>query len=126
MLTLLKNNWQTIITSILAIAFSLFLVCCESKVPSLNGSGVLVTRAELQFELGQMINTAEYRIATLDEKDQLKRILTQNALLIVQGDPFNPLGLVTAVAAFYGLTQATSGVAKKVKNGLVKKKTNNC
>ncbi|GAH62920.1 unnamed protein product, partial [marine sediment metagenome] len=45
--------------------------------------------------------------------------------ILVQGQPFNPLGLITGVAAIYGLTQGSSNITKVVKNKVKKRKVNN-
>jgi len=41
------------------------------------------------------------------------------------GQPFNPLGLLTAIAGIYGVSQAGYQVTKKVKSKIATRKGNN-
>ncbi|GAI67850.1 unnamed protein product, partial [marine sediment metagenome] len=65
------------------------------------------------------------RMADLDRQEQLRAVILQNALILVQGQPFNPLGLITGVAALYGITQAGQNTVKVAKNIKAKRKANN-
>lgn len=121
----LKKHYSFLITLAVTASMIIFIYACEPKVASLWNDGTFVTRAELQLELEQMFGTAQLRMLDLDRQDQIRSIVLQNALLIVGGQPFNPLGLITAVAAVYGITQAGGKVSKTVKNGLDKRKKNN-
>jgi len=98
---------------------------CEVKTHSLTGSNKLVNRQELQLELDQIIGLAELRMADLDQQEKFRAIILQNALILVQGQPFNPLGLLSAVAAIYGVAQGSSNITKVVKNKRNKRKVNN-
>lgn len=103
----------------------IYIFGCEPKVTSLINNRKPVTRQELQLELDTIIHTARIRVADLDRQDKLRAIVLQNALVLVQGQPFNPVGLITAVAALYGVTQGASKVTKVVKVSKEKRKVNN-
>lgn len=119
----LKDHAAGIFTLLLTGVMIVYIVACESKVRSLNNSVRLVTRQELQFELQHILDTAELRMADLDRQDRLRELIMQNALLVVQTGTFNPVGLLTAMAALYGIGQAGTKVTKTVKR-LRSKKSN--
>lgn len=123
-------NWiikhKTIIITIsVSIAMILYLFGCESKVKSLNGTGEMVNRQEIQLELEGYITTAKLRLASLDKQDEFRTIILQNALILVQGQPFNPLGILSAMAAIYGIAQGSTNITQVVKNKRKKKRDNN-
>lgn len=121
----IKKHYTSLIMLLVTAGMLFFIYACEPKVKSLTEPDVMVTRAELQLELDQLLMTAQIRMADLDRQNQIRSIIMQNALLIVEGQPFNPFGLLTAVAALYGLTTAGTKVSKTVKNGINKRKVNN-
>lgn len=120
----IKNHKRIIIVYAVTCGVLLYLYACESRVRSLNNDKRLVTRAELQAELNALIDKAEIRFASLDRQDKLRQIILNNAMVVVQGQPFNPAGLITAVAALYGVTQATGKTAGAIKNARDKRKNN--
>ena len=63
-------------------------------------------------------------MADLDKQEQLRAIILQNALILVQGNPLNPVGIITAIAGIYGATQAGKNVKNGVKNARAKRKAN--
>lgn len=119
----LKEHSAGVFTIILTVVMIVYIVGCEPKVRSLNDRQQMVTRQELQFELEHILETAELRMADLSRQEQFRNLVLQNALLILQGTPFNPVGLVTAVAALYGIGQAGTKVTKTVKK--IRSKVNN-
>lgn len=121
----IKKNHKAIITAIVCVVVCFWLYACESQVKSLDGSNRLINRAELQLELDTFIYSAQLRMLSLDKQDALRNIVVENALLVMQGQPFNPVGLLTSILGIYGAVHATSKVtryAKKVQ--IVKKVTN--
>lgn len=125
MFTWLRKNHCRLIMYSAIVGFMIFIYSCEPKVTSLEDSKRLVTRGELQLELNHIIDRAEYKILSLDRQETLQRIVFQNALVLVQGQPLNPVGLITGIAALYGVTQAGGKVTKTVKNGIKKRKESN-
>ena len=118
----IKKHSAGIISIIVCFSFLLYVYGCEPKTKSLLDSCKLVNRKELQIELDMFINTAKVRMADLDKQEALRNIILQNALVIVEGQPFNPVGILTGLAAIYGITQGGRNVTKVVKNGVKKKK----
>lgn len=121
----IKKNHRTIITVVVTISICIWLYACESKTKSLDGSGRLINRAELQLELDTFIGQAEIRTADLDQQDAVRDLIIQNGLLIVSGQPFNPIGIITAFAGIYGATHATSKVVRAAKKSQAKRRTKN-
>lgn len=102
-----------------------YLYSCESKVKSLYEPDRLVNRAELQLELDRLMSIAQLRMASLDRQDALRNIIIQNGILLVQGQSFNPLGFITAIAGIYGVTHGASKVIRAAKKSQEKRKANN-
>jgi len=125
MLIWIKKNWSVIVSVLVTVAFIIYIYGCEAKTRSLVEAEKFVNRQELQLELDQIIGLAQLRMTDLDKQEQFRAIILQNALILVQGQPFNPLGLITAIAAIYGVTQGGSKVTKVVKNVQAKRKANN-
>jgi len=125
MLAWIKKHWQSLMIGLVTIGFVIFMYGCEPKVKSLNHSGVFVTRAELQLELETVMTLAEIRVADLDRQQALRNLILQNALILAAGQPLNPVGILTAIAALYGIGQASNNVVKTVKNTVKKKAGNN-
>lgn len=120
----IKKHSTIIVTILVCVGFAIYVYGCEPKVMSLYDKAKLVNRQELQLELDQLISISQLRMADLDRQEQIRSIVLQNALILVQGQPFNPVGLLTAIAAIYGISQGGSQVTKVVKNARAKSKTN--
>ncbi len=125
MLIWFKKHRTIIITVLVSVGFCFYCYGCEAKVKSLTDNSQLVNRQELQLELDQIITMAQIRLANLDQQEQFKSIVLQNALILVQGQPLNPLGLLSAIAAIYGITQGSSTITKVVKTKVKKKRESN-
>ena len=119
MLKWIKDKSDIILVVLVSVGFALFVYGCEPKEQSLLNKGMKVTRAELQFELDQLMSLAEIRMASFDRQEKIRSMILQNALMLTQGQPFNPIGILTGIATLYGITQATkktSGVIKHVRD----------
>lgn len=123
MLQWFKKNYRGIITAIITICLGVYLISCEPKTESITDPQHKVTRAELQIELDKLMATAEVRMADLQKQEQFRQLLLENAVAIAQGQPYNPVGILTGIAAIYGAVNAGTRVTKVVKNGIKKKDT---
>lgn len=121
----LKAHYKLLIIWTAVLAFFTFVYSCEPKVTSLNGSGRMVTRQELQLELNNFMRQAEFKMAELDKQEQLRNLVFQNALILTQEQPLNPVGIITGLAALYGIGKIGSGVAKTISKKRKKKEANN-
>lgn len=118
----IKNHKRTIIMYTVTISVMIYLYACESQVRSLDGSKRFVTRVELQAELDSYLDKVDIRFASLDRQDRLREMIVNNAMLLAQGQPFNPIGLLTGIATIYGVSQATTKTVRTVKNGREKRR----
>ena len=121
----IKDNHRGIITGVVTVVLCIYLYSCESQVKSLDGSNRLINRAELQLELDTFITQVEIRTMSLDRQDAFRNLIIQNGLALVQGTPFNPVGLITAIAGIYGTAHAASKVVRTAKKSQAKRKANN-
>lgn len=120
----IKKNFATVVIISITIASVIFLYSCESQTQSILNGSLRITRAELQLELNTVAELAKIRIIDLDRQDAFKAIFLENALVLVQGQPFNPVGLITAIFGVYGIKQTVHKVKKGLKNGGAKQPTN--
>ncbi len=121
----IKEHKSFLISVLVIISVVIYLYGCESKVRSITDGSRLINRQELQLELDQFVGTVRIRMADLAKQDQLRTLILENALILVQGQPFNPLGLLTGVSAVYGFAQAGRNAAAGVKKVYNKKRVNN-
>ena len=117
----IKANLKYIITIAVTSVLLFFIIGCPPQVVSLKEPDRKVTRAELQLELDTIITTAQIRMLDLDQQEQLRVLLMQNALMLASGNVFDPVGLISGVAAIYGLTTAGLGITQTIKNGIASK-----
>jgi len=125
MLALLKEKWFIIVIVFVGLFLGVYMYGCEPKVASIINDGRYVNRRELQFELDKVINLAQLRMLDLDKQEQFRAIVLENALVLVQGQPLNPVGILTALAGLYGAGQLTNSGVKVVKTACKKRKANN-
>ncbi len=123
MLKWIKAKSDIILVVIVTVGVLFFVYACEPKATSLLNKGVKVTRAELQFELDQLMSLAEIRMASFDRQEKIRAMILQNALMLTQGQPFNPIGILTGIASIYGIAQATKNTTGAIKNGRAKRST---
>lgn len=121
----IKKHIPLLITVLITVSTLIFIYGCESKTQSLLNTNKRINRQELQLELDTIMALAQVRGVDLDKQDRLRAIILENALILVQGQPFNPFGAITGFAALYGLTQAGSNITKVVKDKRDKRKNNN-
>ena len=124
MLQWLNKHKTALIGYLICLAIMLFIYSCEPKAQSLSNNGKLVTGAELQLELNHFIDTAEIRFASIERQRQLRALILNNALIVVEGQPANPLGILTGLLAIYGTAQAAKNTKGAIKNGRRKRKPN--
>ncbi len=125
MLLWIKKHWTIILTALVTVSILLFVYGCEPKTRSLIDGNRQINRQELQLELDQIIGLAQLRMVDLDKQEQFRAVILQNALILVQGQPYNPLGIITAIAGIYGVMQGSRNVTNVVKTGIHKRKKNN-
>lgn len=125
MIIWIRKNISIIIVGLTLAGFIFYGYGCEPKVKSLIRPTHRINRQELQLELDQLIGMAQLRMVDLDKQEQFRSIILENALILVQGQPLNPIGIITAIAAVYGATQGGRNITKVVKEKRNKRRENN-
>lgn len=125
MLSFIKKHTASLITSAITAGLIIFIYGCPSTTTSLLHNDRQITRPELQLELENITALARLRITDLNQQDELKSLLVQNALVIFSGQPVNPFGLLTGVAAIYGIATGGYQIGGKVNRTVKKVKEKN-
>lgn len=119
MIEFIKKHWTVILSAAFGLLFTLLCYGCEPKVKSLDSDIRLVNRAEFKIELERLLSLAELRLAELDQQEQIRGLIFNNAVSLAQGEQINPLGILTAIAGIYGLAAAsknsTSAIASAIR-----------
>lgn len=113
----LKDKWPLYVVMLAANVLIIFCTSCPPTAQSLSDPKRMITRVELQIELDNMLALAQARMASLDKQQAIRDTILKNALLMVETGTLNPLGILTALFASYGIGNA----ATKIKNGVKKK-----
>ena len=125
MLNWLKLNYRIVLAFLTVVFMTVYLYSCQPTVMSIEDNGRQVTRGELQVELTRVITLAELRFADLEKQERLRELILQNALILASGSVLDPVGIITGVAAIYGIASAGGSITRTVKNGIKKAKVNN-
>jgi len=121
--TLFNHERYQTITIIVA---SLLLVVtwgCPGKAPSLLNPQKKVTRAELQNELDLMLIRANQGFARIDQVEEIKNLLFQQAIIAGQTGTVNPFALLTSVGTILGVGATIDNVRKRKEIKLLIPKT---
>ena len=116
----LKNNWKAVLIGVTTVLLMMFYIGCQARTKSLSDPKRLVSRGELQIELNNVLATAELRMADLDKQEAIRSLILQNALVLASGGTLNPVGIISAIAAVYGLATAGQKVVSTFSNGIKK------
>jgi len=107
------SNEFAVISVILALIILFWTYGCESKVRSMNGTGVLVTRPELDAEVEGIIALADVKYRQLQSQDALKKLLFDSLAIYAQTGTINPLGVLSAVLGLAAVGTTVDNVRKK-------------
>jgi len=72
----------------------------------MNGSTAvksLITREELSAELTYIASIAEKRFADLDRQDELRKMISEQAVIIAAGGSVNPAGVISLLMGIMGV-----------------------
>lgn len=112
----LAAHWPQTIAIVLALSVTVWLVGCPPTAPSPLDPTKQLTAAELAAELEYIIVRFDISQADIAQQERFRKILINNALLIVETGTFNPLGILTGLAALYGVGSAGNSLKNKIKN----------
>jgi len=107
------NLWMFVLLAV-GVGILLSSLSCESRVPSIlkatslsmNGSTAvksLITREELSAELTYIASIAEKRFADLDRQDELRKMISEQAVIIAAGGSVNPAGVISLLMGIMGV-----------------------
>lgn len=106
---LFNDFHSSTIATIIIIAILFWCYGCQSKCKSILDPGQKITRGELQIEVDTLLATAKLRLEDLDQQDNLKLLLFQQAALFAETGTVNPMGILTTglsiFAVSFGLDQ---------------------
>lgn len=125
MINYAKLHIKTVITLLLCGLFMLYCYGCEPKTQSILNDGRRVNRQELQLELDRLVKLAEIRMLEIEKQERIRALVVQNALAMASGQPVNPVGILTGLAAIYGISQGGSNIGRVVNTVRKKRKTEN-
>lgn len=111
--TICNHERYQVIAGFCIVVFLIWMIGCNSKVQSLNDPTKKVTRAELRSELDFLIAQANIRFSQLDQQDELKKAIAENALIWAQTGTINPIGLVMGLLAIAGVGASIDNVRKR-------------
>jgi len=108
-----RHNQGMAFALVLAIAISVWIYGCESRVASILAPNQKVNRAELNIEiqkeqkrleaeLDSLLALAEARNQQLDRQDELKEKLANFGLTAIETGGVNPAGVATLLGSIIG------------------------
>lgn len=106
------ERYQTI-SFLVVLVLLLWFFGCEPRCKSIIYPDQTVTRPELELEIESVIAKANIGYATLEKQEQLRDILLQQAMNSVSTGSFNPVALISSVAAVLGVGTAVDNVRKR-------------
>lgn len=117
MADLIKNlfnheRYQTI-TFICIAAILAGIASCESTAPSIINPTMRVNREQLQNEANAILAKIDSAELEIDRQDRLKELLFNQAIIASQGQPINPVGLITSLGTILGIGAFTDNVRKR-------------
>jgi hypothetical protein len=103
-----ENHWY-IIAAIVICAILVWVYGCQSQVTSMIDHTKKVTRAGLQVESDYLLGQIKVKLEDLDQQDELKRLILDQASVFATTGTFNPLGLlntlISVAAISFGLNR---------------------
>ena len=99
----LKAN-QTQVISCVIIALLLFTTYgCDPKVKSISHPNLSVTRSELQIEVDHYLALAKDRFEQLDQQENFRQLIFQNAFIIAEQGTISLPGVITTLFGLFGV-----------------------
>lgn len=106
------ERYQTI-TGIIAVAMLIWFVGCPARTKSIIDPTKQISRQELQLELEQFTQKAEFGFADIERQEKLRELLFQQSIIAVGTGTINPLALMTSIGATLGLGATIDNVRKR-------------
>lgn len=110
---LLNHERYQTITFICVALILIGIASCESTAPSIINPTVRINREQLQNEANVILAKIESAELTIEKQDKLKELLFNQAIIASQGQPINPIGLITSLGTILGIGAITDNVRKR-------------
>lgn len=93
---------------------------CEAKTKSLLVPERKVTRNELETEFKTLLDVHKNRLDDLQQQEKMRDFIFNQTLLVTQGNPINPIGVITSLLAILGIGAGVDDVRvrKKLKRSI--------
>lgn len=114
LLTILFNHerYQSI-SIIVCAALLLYFYGCEPKCKSLIDPSTKINRAELDIEVESIIAKANASYISLEQQEELRQLLFQQALAAASTGSVNPLSLFSSIGILLGVGATVDNVRKR-------------
>jgi len=115
----LNGELLTVIGIVCAAGLLLWTYSCTPTTQSLLTPQTQVSRLELLAEVEMFNARLQGRIENLEQQEQFRSLLFDQAAIVGSGGTLNPLGILTSLAAVLGLGATADNIRKrKVISGL--------
>lgn len=99
----IRDKWPLILSLNICIFLLWYAYGCEPTTASLIDRNEQVTSAELTSELDFLLAKAETRFQDLYRKQKIRDLILQQSIIIAEGQPLNPVGVITSLLAIFGV-----------------------
>ena len=113
LLTLFNHERYQSISVIVCSLLLLFFYGCEPKCNSIIQPNLQITRAELDMEVESIIAKANIGYSSLEQKEELRQLLFEQALTAASTGTVNPIAIITSVGALLGLGATVDNIRKR-------------
>jgi len=110
-----NKPWLKLSLMFLGIVAITWAMACTPTVASLTQADVKVDKAGLEIEFEFLLAQYEQRQLKLEQQEKLRELLTRNIVIMAETGTVDPLGVITTLAAFYGVGSAANDTRKVVK-----------
>ncbi|GAH79492.1 unnamed protein product [marine sediment metagenome] len=111
--SLFKRETGEIIAIGICLLCTIWIYSCESRVMSLSGDRVKLTRSEIQAELDAYLALAEIRFEQLDQQDAFKETVFNIGINIAEGGTISPIGAALILGNILGIGATVDNVRKR-------------
>jgi len=111
----LNGEKYQLAAAIIICCFLLWVYGCESTVKSISDPSKKITRAELQIEIEHILSQAEIRFLDLDKQDEIRKAISEQALIVGRGGVINPAGIFITALSILGVGASVDNLRKRKK-----------
>lgn len=111
--TLFNHERYQSISIIICAALLVYFYGCEPKCQSITQPNLQVTRAELDIEVESIIAKANIGYMSLEQQEELRDLILQQAISAASTGAINPIALITSVGTILGVGATVDNVRKR-------------